>query len=244
MKFTTSDINTLSILVINDSKLFCDKSYVCKEVKNFFKTNPDEFNICYFLYNWENLKSNGNFAIFKISNGIEYIGLQSTCNELTGFTKPDTDVNLKVDVIDAIVWLCTNYPRTKNFAKEFLLNNFEDYSSVYELLNANKGYIGHRGMESFINCYSNIFDSDEIIKLIIKKKQLEWIEFNNMAYKKKHYNKSRGLTYGMGLSIGIGFVSFTSILLYKNTYLLNNFGNFLKNSMGWNWGWSGLIKSN
>ncbi len=242
MKFTTSDIQTLTILVINNSKLFCDKSYVCKEVKEFFKLNPEDFSMCNFLYNWENLKSNGNFAIFKISDGIEYIGLQSTCNELTGFTKPDTDVNLKVDIIDAIVWLCADYPRTKNFAKEFLLNNFQDYSSVYELLNANKGYIGHRGMESFINCFSNIFDSDEIIKLIIKKKQLEWIEFNNMACGKKHHNKSNGLTYGMGRSIGIGFVGVATMLLCKNTNWLNYFSNFWKNSTGW--GWSGLIKSN
>ncbi len=240
MKFTTSDIDTLTILVINDSKLFCDKSYVCKGVKDFFKKNPDDFNMCHFLYNWENLKSNRNFAIFKVSNGIEYIGFQSTCNETTGFTTPDTDVNFKIDITDAIVWLCANHPRTKNFAKEFLLNNFPNYSSVYEILNANKGYIGYRGMEYFINCFSNVFDSDEIIKLIIKKKQLEWKEINDKVYERKHYNKSHGLTYGIG-AFKIGFVGVASILLYKNTYWLNYFNSFWKNSIGWNW--PGLIKS-
>ncbi len=237
MKFTTGDIQTLTILVINNSKLFCDKSYVSKGVKDFFKTNPDDFNMCNFLYNWENLKSNENFAIFKIFDGIEYIGLQSTCNELTGFTKPDTDVNLKVDVVDAIIWLCAARPRTKNFAKEFLLNNFPNYSSVYELLSANQNYIGHKGMEFFINYFSNVFDSDEIIKLIIKSKQLEWKVNNNVC--KKNNVKLYNLAYGVG-AFGISFVGIASMFLYKNTCWLNYFGNFWKNNLGWH----GLIKSN
>ncbi len=229
MKFTTHDTNTLMILVINNSKMFCDKSYVCKEVKKYFKSNPEDFSMCNFLFNWEMLKANTNFIIIKKINQIEYLGLQSNYSDLTKpkeseeFLKsePDTNIDFTIDVSEAIMWTCIN-ARGNNkitWIKDFLQNNFPGYSSVYELLYVNRYKIGYDGIKIFVDYYSDIFDADEIIKLIIAKKLCEWEQNKKMSQELiKKTPQTFNLSYGV-----VGVLGIATLFTYKNPWVLRYF---------------------
>ncbi len=232
MKFTTHDTNTLMILVINNSKMFCDKSYVCKEVKEYFNSNPEDFSMCNYLFNWEMLKTNTNFIIVKVFDGIEYLGLKSNNIESTQSTEsakqiefvksdPDQNIDFTIDVSEAIMCAVIN-KRGNNkciFVKNFLLNNLPGYSSVYELLQANKDKIGYHAIKIFIDYYSDIFDADEIIKLIIEKKICEWEQNKKTSQEliKKH---SHTFNFSYGL---VGVVGIATLLTYKNPWLFRYF---------------------
>jgi len=228
MKFTTHDTNTLMILVINNSKMFCDKSYVYKGVKEFFKTNPEDFSMCNFLFNWEMLKANTNFIILKKIDGIDYLGLQSNYSELTKSsesvekTEQDLNIDFTIDVSEAIMWACINARKNNqvNLVRDFLQNNFPGYSSVYELLYVNRYKIGYEEIRIFIDYYSDIFDADEIIKLIVAKKLCEWRQSNENSQEIiKKPSKAFNFSYGLfGVTVGIA-----TLLTYKNPWVLRYF---------------------
>jgi hypothetical protein len=228
MKFTTHDTNTLMILVINNSKMFCDKSYVYKGVKEFFKTNPEDFSMCNFLFNWEMLKANTNFIILKKIDGIDYLGLQSNYSELTKSsesvekTEQDLNIDFTIDVSEAIMWACINARKNNqvNLVRDFLQNNFPGYSSVYELLYVNRYKIGYEEIRIFIDYYSDIFDADEIIKLIVAKKLCEWRQSNENSQEiVKKPSKAFNFSYGLfGVTVGIA-----TLLTYKNPWVLRYF---------------------
>jgi hypothetical protein len=228
MKFTTHDTNTLMILVINNSKMFCDKSYVYKGVKEFFKTNPEDFSMCNFLFNWEMLKANTNFIILKKIDGIDYLGLQSNYSELTKSsesvekTEQDLNIDFTIDVSEAIMWACINARKNNqvNLVRDFLQNNFPGYSSVYELLYVNRYKIGNEEIRIFIDYYSDIFDADEIIKLIVAKKLCEWRQSNENSQEIiKKPSKAFNFSYGLfGVTVGIA-----TLLTYKNPWVLRYF---------------------
>jgi len=228
MKFTTHDTNTLVILVINNSKMFCDKSYVYKGVKEFFKTNPEDFSMCNFLFNWEMLKANTNFIILKKIDGIDYLGLQSNYSELTKSsesvekTEQDLNIDFTIDVSEAIMWACINARKNNqvNLVRDFLQNNFPGYSSVYELLYVNRYKIGYEEIRIFIDYYSDIFDADEIIKLIVAKKLCEWRQSNENSQEIiKKPSKAFNFSYGLfGVTVGIA-----TLLTYKNPWVLRYF---------------------
>lgn len=229
MKFTTQDTNTLMILVINDSKMFCDKSYVCKGVKEYFKTNPDDFSMCNFLLQWEMLKANTNFVVVKVFDGVEYLGLQSTYTESTKLSesvdqieiaksKPDPNIDFTIDVAEAIMWTTVKKIGINkfNFVKDFLLNNFPGYSSVYELLHANKDKIGYHAIKMFIEFHSDIFDDDEIIKFIVSRKLFE--EQSKKMSQELVKNPPQTFIFSYGLA---GFtVGMATLFAYKNPWML------------------------
>ncbi len=229
MKFTTHDINTLIILVINNSKMFCDKSYVCKGVKEYFNTNPDDFSMCNFLLHWEMLKANTNFVVVKVFDGVEYLRLQSNYTESTKLSKseeqieiakskPDPNIDFTIDVAEAIMWT-TVYKRginKFNFVKDFLLNSFPGYSTVYELLQANKNKIGYHAIKIFIDFHSDIFDDDEIIKFIVSRKLFEEQSKKMSQELVKKPPQTFIFPYGLaGFTVGIA-----TLFTYKNTWML------------------------
>ncbi len=232
MKFSTNDTNTLMILVINNSKMFCDKSYVCKGVKEYFNPNPEDFSMCNFLLNWEMLKANTNFIIVKVFEGIEYLGLQSNYTESTKSTElveqtefaksePDSNIDFTINVSEAIMWACINKRGNYKFiwVKNFLQNNFPGYSSVYELLYVNRYKIGYEGIKIFIDYYSDIFDADEIIKLIVAKKLCEWEQTKKTSQDLiKKPSQTFNFSYGL-----VGVVGIATLFTYKNPWILRYF---------------------
>jgi len=208
--------------------MFCDKSYVYKGVKEFFKTNPEDFSMCNFLFNWEMLKANTNFIILKKIDGIDYLGLQSNYSELTKSsesvekTEQDLNIDFTIDVSEAIMWACINARKNNqvNLVRDFLQNNFPGYSSVYELLYVNRYKIGYEEIRIFIDYYSDIFDADEIIKLIVAKKLCEWRQSNENSQEIiKKPSKAFNFSYGLfGVTVGIA-----TLLTYKNPWVLRYF---------------------
>lgn len=229
-KFYNYDIITLILCVINDSKKFCDKTYVYNEVKKYFNSNPDDFSLCVFLFEWERLKTMGNLIISKTINNIEYFGV-GTIGKITEFVQTDFTIDFTINIKDTIETLCLNpniYSKSAYLAS-FLKNTFPNYSSIYNLLNDNKNEIGFDNINKFIDIYSELFDTDDIIKLIVAKRlfKLEKNKPNSQTLFKKN-NTRFNLTFGIGLSFG--FVGIASMVLYKNTNWFNYLSSFLNPS--------------
>jgi hypothetical protein len=219
IKFSTNDVATLMIKVLNENKKMYDKSNLYEQVNKYYISNPNDFQISHFLFEWERLLSNTNFIIYQKNNLIEYIGIKKYHNNLIPFTEPNLSFIYNLDIQHTIQHMCDNefiYYKSKilsNFFKKY----FPTFTSVYELLIFNKQLIGNNNIKIFIELYSDIIEPDEVISLILEKSNINYNKKQNKEIIK--YNKNN---YNFLFNIGFGFVGITSLFIYKNTNWFKN----------------------
>ena len=219
--FTTSDISTIMLLILNNNNKLYDKTNLCKEVMTFFEPSTNNFSLCCFLFQWERLIANTNFILFKIIDNVEYIGIILNCDNFnqTTTTEPDNNFEFVIELKDTIEHICNNktiYTKSKVLPL-FLKKYFPSYSSAYELLICNKQSIGMTNIKNFINLYHNVLENEpnEIIDLIIEKKHS----------KNKNVSDSKSLeviqypTSKYNLVVGLGLISIGSLIVYKNPHI-------------------------
>lgn len=233
IQFTQSDLPSLMIKVLFENHKWYDKTNLYKETRKYYETNPECFNTIHFAFDWEVLLSNSNFISVTSHNNIQYInGIFSSvvCKNKTDidipFVEPDNTIDFKLDESETITHICSNkkiYYRS-NVLDTFFTTNFPQYQSVYELLIVNRQKIPMENIMEFINLYSGILKTDDIINLIIIKKYNGII--SNNTNNTQIITKPNNFLYN--LVCGIGFVGISSLFAYRNTWALKYFNWFQK----------------
>lgn len=225
IQFTETDVPTLMIKVIYENNRWYDKTNLYNDTKKYYQANPDSINIIHFLFCWEVLLTNSNFISVKIYNNIEYIKSIFNLDESKPlieselFTEPDEQIKFILDKNKTIEHMCANkkiYFKSQVLGN-FFKKNFPQYNSVYELLISNRQKISHEIIMCFINLYSDILETDEIINLILAKK---YNQIKNNSNQELIPNQNN---FVYNIIFGVGFIGISSLLAYKNPWTLKYF---------------------
>ena len=219
-EFTKYDLPTLMIKVLYKNSKWYDKTNLYKEIKKYYEKNPSYLNIIHFLFEWEVLLTNSNFISVITHNDIQYIRCVFKPNNITvknseSFMEPDNEIKFELDESETITHICANkkiYFQSK-ILNSFLLKNFPQYESVYELLIVNRHKILPQNIAIFINANFNFLEMDPIIKLVLIKNYEKDRDRKNQIIAKPNNFLNK-------LVWGIGFVGISSLVAFKNLWAL------------------------
>jgi len=222
-KFIQSDLPTLMIKVLFDNCKWYDKTNLYKETKKYYESNPNYLNIIHFLFEWEVLLTNSNFISVMTRNDIQYIRCifkpdKVTIENSELFMEPDSEIKFELDESETITHICENKKIyfQSNVLNSFLLKNFPQYRSVYELLIVNRNKILPQNIVIFINTNFNFLEMDPIIKLVL-------IKNNEKDRTRKNQIITKPNSFLHNLVWGIGFVGISSLVVLKNPWSFRYF---------------------